>query len=232
MTPSAVVASSLARGARQFLAVIVGIQVLAVLVLAIVNGSIHDPITESVWEWPGVVWIRYPIGAFGGAMMASTLLPFLANGVTRRQYLRGAALFALYIAGIVVAVGIGGYAVERIIYAAGGWDTDLVSQAPVHLATVYLLLSAAYIVTGALIGAGYMRWSPARASWMITPFCVPAVAAELLLGTLWGGVAIPRDADRWLSLLISGPAVALLLAASAWLVFVLMRDVSIRPKKG
>lgn len=232
-TQSTTVARTLAHGARWFLFLIVGIQLLVLVVLVGINARMSDPIRDSVWEWPGVVWIRYPMIGAGAGLATATLVPFLANGVTRREYLRGAATYASAAVALISVIGLAAYVLERGFYELGDRDVELGSQSPLHLFATYALLLSAYVVTGALIASGYARWSPHRATWMLVPFLVPMAAAETLLGTWWSSVAVPDDAPPLqLSLAIGGPVVAAVVLVAALAVWFLLRDVAVRPKKG
>jgi len=228
-----VVARSLVHGGRWFLISVLGIQVLVIAVCIGINAIVSDPITDTVWEWPGVVWIRYPMIGAGAGLAGAMLVPYLVHGVTRREYLRGAAAYAAGIVAVACVVGVVAYVVERGVYAIGDHDVDITSSSPLHLLVTYALLLLAYIATGALIAAAYSRWSQARASWMITPFLLPMAAAEVLLGTWWAGIARgEEDRPLQLSLAIGGPLVVAVLALSAWVVWLLLRDVAVKPKKG
>ena len=232
-TRSATVARTLAYGARWFLFLILAIQLLVFAVLVVINANASDPIRDSVWEWPGVVWIRYPMIGAGAGLATATLVPFLANGVTRREYLRGAATYATAAVALISVIGLAAYLLERGFYELGDRDVELGSQSPLHLLATYVLLLSAYVVMGALIASGYARWSSHRATWMLVPFVLPMAAAETLLGTWWSSVAIPDDEPPLrVSLAIGGPVVAAVIVMAGAVVWLLMRDVAIRPKKG
>ena len=232
-TQSTTVARTLAHGARWFLFVIVAIQLLVFAVLVVVNAAASDPIRDTVWEWPGVVWIRYPMIGAGAGLATATLVPFLANGVTRREYLRGAAMYATAAVALLSVIGLVAYLLERAFYDLGDRDVELGSQSPLHLLATYALLLSSYVVMGALIASGYARWSPHRATWMLVPFLLPMAAAETLLGTWWSSVAIPEDEPPLrLSLAVGGPLVAAVVLLAGAVVWLLLRDVAVRPKKG
>jgi hypothetical protein len=232
-TQSTTVARTLAHGGRWFLFLIVAIQLLVFAVLVVINAAASDPIRDTVWEWPGVVWIRYPMIGAGAGLATATLVPFLANGVTRREYLRGAGMYATAAVALLSVIGLAAYLLERAFYDLGDRDVELGSQSPLHLFATYALLLSAYVVIGALIASGYARWSPHRATLMLVPFLLPMAAAETLLGTWWSSVAIPEDEPPLrLSLAVGGPAVAAVVLLAAAVVWLLLRDVAVRPKKG
>ena len=232
MSPSTVVARTMARNGRLFLSIVLTIQVLGVVLVAIGNGVLADHLTESVWEFPGVVWIRYPLFGVGAAFGATTLSMYVANGITRRDYLGGIAKYSAFVCVLVAIVGVIGYGLERGVYVVGGWDADLDSLSPARLFATYVLLYVAYLVNGTLIGASFARWKQRTAAWMITPLLFPLAAAEVLLGTWWGGLSNDAANDPWLPFGAAVPLTVLAIAAGAWLAFLLLRDVPIKPKKG
>lgn len=232
MNPSAAVATTMVRNGRLFLSIVLTVQVLGVVVVAIGNGVFADRVTEMVWEFPGVVWIRYPLFGVGAALGSSMLPIFVANGITRRDYLRGVVKYSAFVCALVGLVGVVGYGVERAVYEIGGWDADLESHSLARLLTTYVLLYVSYLVTGTLVGAAFGRWKQRSAAWLITPLLFPLVAAEVLLATWWGGLSNRDGAEAWLPFGAAVPLVVLAIALGAWLAYLLLRDVAIRPKKG
>lgn len=234
VSTSAVVASSLLRSARWFLWGILAIQVLVVIAVAIGNGIVSDDeITQAVWEFPGVVWIRYPLFGIGVAAGAATMTPFIANGVTRREYLAGTARYAGVVCAAVAVMGALGYWLERAVYVVADWEVDIADHSPIRLLVTYVLLYTSYIVSGAMVGAGFARWEPKPAAWMITPFLFPLVVSEVALSTWWGGLSNDdRPALEPLPFGFAVPVVVAVIAAGAWIAHRLLRDVAIRPKKG
>jgi hypothetical protein len=184
-----------------------------------------------VWQWPAVFWIRYPLTGVGAMLVTVSLPMFIANGVTRRQYLAGAVEFGVAVCTITAAMTVLGFLAERFVYFVSGADTDLVDQQPLRFGVVYLLLLCCYPVSGTLIGATLARFAPLVVPWLVTIFVAPIVAGEILLGTWWGGVEDGHLRD-WLSLWVSAPLVVALIAAASAGVYVLTRDVAIGPKKG
>ncbi|HYD10419.1 MAG TPA: hypothetical protein VEA78_09975 [Acidimicrobiales bacterium] len=233
MSTTMVVAEAHAARSRVFVGIVVGIQLVVAVVIAVGNGiaKAPDPVTQSVWELPGVLWIRYPlIGA--GAAISGMLVNHVVHGITRRQYLRGSAVYGVGICAFVAAVGVLGYAAERLVYGLGGWETDIVNQSVLQMFVTYVLLLGAYVVTGALFAAVYMRFSPYRATLLLLPLLVPMAATEALLATWWVGVALDADRPQPVPFAAGAPLTVVVLALASWALFLLLRDVAIKTKKG
>jgi hypothetical protein len=231
VTDPKVVAGLMLRGARWFVVWLLSLQLLAVVVAAVINGLVNDPITQSVWQWPALFWIRFPLVGVGAGAASGSLAVFVANGVTRRTYVAGVGLFGLAVCAITAGVSVLAYFVERAVYAIGGFDTNLVDQQPLHFGTVYLLLLACYLVSGVLIGAGFARLSALVAACLVVLFISPFLVGELLLGTWWGGIEKGQLHDV-VPLAAGAPIVVAVVCAAAIAAWLLLRDLAIRPKKG
>lgn len=234
MSDTTVIAGSLVRGGRWFLGGIIGIQLLVAMGIAVGNGIVKapDPVEDSVWEMPGVVWIRYPLLGLGAALVGTTLVPYLANGVTRRQYLAGAGLYGYGTCAAIALLGVVGLGVERVIYAIGGWEVDIDDVSVPLMFVSYVLLLVAYVLTGALLALSYARWRPSRASLALVPFVLPMIGAEVLLGTWWTGATVRESAPQLVDTAIGVPATAALLVVGSWVAFALLRDLPVKPNRG
>ena len=234
MSDPRVIAGSLARGGRWFLAGVIGIQVLVAMAVAVGNGMTRspDPVERSVWEMPGVVWIRYPLLGLGAALVGTTLVPYLANGVTRRQYVAGAGLYGYGTCAAIAVLGIVGLGIERVVYALGGWEVDIDDLSVPLMFVSYVLLLVAYVQTGALLALSYARWRPYRATLAMVPFVLPMIGAEVLLGTWWTGATVRESAPQLVDTAIGVPATAALLVAGSWVAFALLRDLAVKPNRG
>ena len=232
MSTSAEVTTQMARGGRVFLTIVALVQLLGAAGAALANGVLAEEITQPMWEFPGVVWIRYPLVGVGASLGTAAMAIYVAHGVTRRDFLAGAARYALFVCALLAALGVAAFGLERLVYELGGWNTEFEGYAPFTLFVTYLLLFGAYAVSGALIGAAYARWSTVRATWMITPLVLPIVVAEALLSTWWGGLTNRESIDPWVPLSVAAPVIAVTIAVGTWLAYVLLRDVAIKPKKG
>jgi len=188
-------------------------------------------------EIAGAGAVRYFPMAIG-IMLTPTMLPmYVAQGVTRRQFARVGVLVTLAFAALMALLMCVGYAIEALLYRLGGQTYELGLP---HLFdswndfalifTEYVILTAASVASGWLIGTMYyrMRWFWAT---LLIPVClVPAAAAELLLQTSWVGSGL-EDAG-WtrpplgMALPLSLLAVAVAMAAT----YVLTRNVTIKLK--
>jgi hypothetical protein len=225
------IAGPLLHGARWYTVWLTGMQLVVIAGAAVVNGIVNDPITMSVWQWPALIWIRYPLIAVGVMTLTVSLPIFLANGLTRRQFHAGSVAFGLSLITWLAGMSIVGFGLERLVYLVGGFDTELVDQRPLQLFIVYLVLLGCYLVTGYLMGGAIGRWSSRTAPWMITLFVLPMIAGELVLGTFWGGVENGQLRNP-IPLTVGVPLMIAVIIVSAYVGFLVMRDMAIKPQKG
>jgi hypothetical protein len=167
-----------------------------------------------------------------GIMLVSTSLrQFIANGVTRREFAAGAAVFAA-----VIAAGFG------VLVTLGHWVEGLVVGAIGERNAVYPLLRAgdllgefgrvapqalAWFVSGAVVAAGFYRFG-GWAGLLVLPFgLLPASAAEFLVAVDERGIV--QDLLPYLPALLISLTLTALAAAAFRL---LSRDVAIRRAPG
>jgi hypothetical protein len=173
--------------------------------------------------WPAVV---------GVLLVALQLRSFLANGVTRRHFLAGSAVFGLLVAvafALLVPIGHG------IEYALLSLDGPVAANYPAFSATVALAefghalpTELAYLVTGAAISAGYYRFGAWGGLFLMLPGLLPMAVAEGLFGLDDHGTVVTRLLPYGLALLAS-----LAITALVGLLFrQVMRDVPIRRATG
>jgi hypothetical protein len=224
------VSRELLRGARWYTVWLTGAQLVVITVAAVVNGAINDPVTISVWQWPALMWVRYPLIALGLAMTSGWLPVFLANGLIRRQFARGGLVFGGGIIVILAAMSLLGFVLERVVYAIGGFDVALDEEEIAVMGVVYVVLLGCYLATGLLIGGAVTRWSSRQAPWMITLFVIPMIAGEIVLGTFWGGVE-QGNLRNVIPLALGVPLMCGVVAVAAYVWFLIVRDVAIQPKK-
>lgn len=231
MSAGSVTMAVLSRSGRTFLAIALGIQVVGVLGAASINAAINDDIRTPLWEFPGVVWIRYPLLGVGAGAVTAMLAVFVSHGVTRRQFLTGAAGYAGIVCALMALVGALGFLLERGVYELTDAPIHLESQNVPRLFLIYVLLYGSYVISGSLIGAGFLRWKQRTAALMITPFVLPLTITESLFATWWGGLTNRNEVEPWLDLSVAAPIVVVVLAVSGWLAFVLLRDAPMKQKK-
>lgn len=188
-------------------------------------------------EIAGAGAIRYFPMAIG-IMLTPTMLPmYVAQGVTRRQFARVCVLVTLAFAALMALFMCVAYAVEALAYRWGGKTYEL--SLP-HLFdswdefelifTEYLVLTAASIAAGWLIGSVYYRLHWFWATLLIPVCLVPAAAAELFLTTSWIGSGLENAGwtrpPLGLALPLSLIAIAVAMAAT----YALTRNVTIKLK--
>lgn len=185
----------------------------------------------SLWVAIAGSMARYWSGIVGVMLISMNLRPFIAGGVTRREFTAGAAVFAL-----IIAAGFG------VVVTLGHWLEGLTAGALGERNPVYPLLSAggligefsrvapqaaAWFVSGAVITVGFYRFRPWLGMLVLLLGVVPALATDALVGIDEGGRT--RDLLPYLpGLLISLTLIAL--AATAFRL--LTRDVPIRRAAG
>ena len=169
----------------------------------------------------------------GVLLVATHLKLYVANGITRRDFLAGAGLFGGLTAVAYAAMVPIGHGVERLLWTAFG--TPPASYPEFSAAEAlrefghYLPGGLACLVSGAFIAAGFYRFNWLIGLLLIIPGALPLLASEGLLGLY---AAVEPPAPRVLPY-AGGLAVSLaltVLAAAA--IRVAMRDVTIRRTAG
>ncbi|PRX98720.1 hypothetical protein [Allonocardiopsis opalescens] len=192
----------------------------------------------SVWE-PIAVSLRYaPLVA--GILMAGVQLPLhVLHGVARGRFFTGAALAGLAVcAGVTVFVVLG-FAAEHLVYGAQGRPHVLDQPFPLSayqrpddypaIAAVTLAAFAAHYVSGWLIGLGYLRFGPLRATLFIAPAALPMVVTESSAASGWLGIGVNVALADGRPLLPGGLLTcAAVIAAGTAAVWLLNRDAPIR----
>ena len=183
-------------GAQALLAVWLWAVVVAIAVVLTVVLDRAGRVEASTWETldQGPRWFLFAMGIVG---VAGWFTAHVANGMTRRSFtvILGAttALTAVGYAAVTTL----GFVVERAVFAARGWSTDLRSE---HLftatdqlglvATENLVMLLVYGASGMLVGAVYHR---AGGWWgtLALPLTVgPVLLAEGLVGAGWLGTVL------------------------------------------
>lgn len=188
-------------------------------------------------EIAGAGAIRYFPMAIG-IMLTPTMLPmYVAQGVTRRQFARVCVLVTLALAALMALFMCVAYAVEALAYRLGG---ETYALGLPHLFdswnefglifTEYLVLTAASIAAGWLIGSVYYRLHWFWATLLIPVCLIPAAAAELLLQTSWIGAGLERADWTRPALGLAIPLAMLAVAVAAAVNYVLTRNVTIKLK--
>jgi hypothetical protein len=168
----------------------------------------------------------------GILLFATYLKLYVANGVTRHDFLLGSALFGgLTAVGFAVLLPIG-HGIEQLVWMLvgtppAGYPAFSAAEA-VREFGHYLPIELGFLVSGAFIGAAFYRFAWWAGLLLILPGIMPALAADALLG----GVGADPPAARGLpyaGALAVSLVVTVLMAA---MIGATMRDVTIRRTAG
>jgi hypothetical protein len=218
-----------------------GIFIAVVAAIFIVVGAataMFGDVEASVWQTAGAGAFKYfPLAI--AIMLTPVFLPiYVAQGVTRRQFAVGGALFIAAWAAILTMAVVAGYGVEAAVYRANGWphefDTPHLfeSWTQVHLVVAeYVMLIAAHMVAGWVIGTSYYVLGWFRATLLLPVTAAPALVVEALLATSWAGAGL-REFTTYTPPLV-GIAVsgAVVVIGAAWAVnYGLTRSLPIKLK--
>ncbi|GIM95188.1 hypothetical protein [Paractinoplanes toevensis] len=200
------------------------------LVTGVVVGG-NGEIGFSMWLVLAGSAAKYWLLVVGIMLVVMQLRVFLANGRTRHEFLAGAGVFGLIASATFAAVVVLGHALEGAVLDAIGGRGDgypvlsvgglLGEFGQVFPETI------AYLISGALISAGFYRWRPWIGLVVMIGGAVPAGVADSLLGIDEFGV-VPAH-------LPYAAALALSLAATALAALAFQRvigDVAIRRTAG
>jgi len=181
MSPSVTVARTLVRKYRAAALWVLPIMIVCDVLATIVVDRIGQ---VDFGFWFLIVYTaRYWCSVIGILLVVAFMRPYLANGVTRRDYTLGAGMFGL--TGAVyftVVLGVG-QVIERWAYDAAGFTPD--SYDALSLLDVVgrvLPLFLAYLVSGALIGAAYYRFGALLGTLLLVPVILPTVLTEWMIG--------------------------------------------------
>ncbi|MFF5080858.1 hypothetical protein ACFY36_27730 [Actinoplanes sp. NPDC000266] len=159
------------------------------------------------------------------------LKQFVANGITRREFLGGLALFGAGLTALFTALVVAGHAVESLLLGALGLRGETYPVFHVTGAVSefgHLLPGAmAYMVTGMLVTAGFYRWNPWIGVPLILPSVIPLAVADNLIRFDEFGETLHR--------LPYGPALTVTLTATVagfLAIYAVLRDTPIRRTSG
>jgi hypothetical protein len=185
----------------------------------------------SLWLTIANSAARYWLLVVGIILISMQFRQFVANGVTRREFLAGLAVFGPVLAvAFAVIVPLGHAAETGVLDLLGrrppGYPVCTFGVALVEFGRV-LPQSVAYFVSGTLIAAGFYRFRPWTGVALIIPGALPLVIGQGLLGFDDRGAA----ADLW-PYAAALAAAALIIVAGAAGIYAVMRDVAIRRTAG
>jgi hypothetical protein len=207
-----------------------------VTLLVVVANVVITRLTEvelSLWQLVAGQAAKYWLLVLGVLLIATHLKLYVANGITRREFLAGAGLFAILAVVVFAALVPIGRGVEWLLWNAFGVAPtgypDFTAGEALRDFGHYAPGAIGFVVTGALVAAGFYRYTWWAGLLLIIPFAMPLVVSEALLGLYTLGASpaprvFPFAAGLVLSLLASAAGVVVLR--------LLTRDVPIRPSAG
>lgn len=209
-----------------------GIGTLATVITTAVLARVAE-VEVSVWFLIAGQAMKWWLLILGTLLVGVHLRLYVANGVTRRDFLIGAGVFGGLSAVLFTLVVPIGHGVERLLWTAFGTPPD---SYPAFTAGTALreaghLLPGALgcLVSGALIAAGFYRYNWWIGLLLVVPGLLPLAVAEGLLG-LYAAAEMPAP-----RLLPFAGGFALSLAVTVLGALALrheMRDVTIRRTAG
>jgi hypothetical protein len=203
-----------------------------VLGVAVVTSRVTE-IDLSIWRLIVGEAVKYWLLVLGTLLVATHLKLYVANGVTRREFLAGAGAFGILTAVVYAALVPIGTGVEWLLRSAFGIASDgypdFTAGEALRDFGFYAPVAIGFLVTGALVAAGFYRYPWWAGLLLIIPFALPLVVSESLLGLYVAGDSpaprfVPLGVGVLLSLLVS--------AAGAAVLRLVTRDVPIRPSAG
>jgi hypothetical protein len=216
---------------------LVGLWFWGVITLVVIGASVvtarFSGIDLSVWELITGQAAKYWLLVLGLMLVPTHLKLFVANGVTRRDFLLGAGAFGLVTAVIFAALVPIGRGVESLVRTAFGVAADGYPDFSAGEALRdfghYAPGAVGWLITGALVAAGFYRYPWWVGLLLIIPFALPLAIPETLLGLY---AAVDTPAHRFVPF-GAGLALSLLAgAAGAVVLRQMIRDVAIRPSAG
>jgi hypothetical protein len=228
MSESTLVMTSLVRRYRPVALWFWGAAVLGIGIALWIVASVTD-VEFSLWGTIAGSAAKYWLGTVGVVLVSVHLKQFVSVGVTRHEFLDGAAWFALGAAVLFSVVLPVGHGVEQW---AVGLSQPLAAGYP-HVAMISEFLHTlpaelAYLVSGAAITAGYYRSGPLRGLLLMVPALLPVLVSEVLMGRDGHGQTVTRWLPLWPAIVLSLLVTALVAAMCHRLV----RDVAIRRAAG
>jgi hypothetical protein len=183
----------------------------------------------SLWLVMAGSAAKYWLGVVGATLVSLNLRQFVANGITRREFLAGGAIFGALATVLFTVVVVAGHGVEQLLL---GLDGPLPAGYPrmtpgsVLREVGQILPSAlAFLVAGAAATAGFYRFGAWGGLALLPIALLPVAASETLFGL---------DASLGFSVRFVPYAAAVLITLAVTALGVLLyqrelRDVTIRP---
>jgi hypothetical protein len=140
----------------------------------------------SMWLVLAGEGAKYWVLVVGIMLVVMQLRQFVTNGVTRREFLAGAAVFGLIVTAGFAAVVVLGHSLESLALGAVGGRGDgyptLSAGGILGEFGQVFPESLGYMVSGALIAAGFYRWRPWLGLIVMLGGAIPALVGDVLFG--------------------------------------------------
>ncbi|AGZ45581.1 hypothetical protein [Actinoplanes friuliensis] len=187
--------------------------------IMIVGVAIGSTVVNLVTEPKFSLWLvvvgasaKWWLGVVGVLLVSLHLRQFVANGITRRDFMTGMAVFGLagsLLTALIVPIG---HALEQLLLGIAGPlppDYPALSAGAAALEFGHVLpASLAFFVAGATATAGFYRYGAWGGLALVVPAVLPIGFAEVLLGVdQHGGFDsrfVPYAAAAALSLVVTG----------------------------
>jgi hypothetical protein len=189
---------------------------------------------SSVWLFVhGVSSVM--LGVFGIIMMPMFFSMYIANGMTRRNFIIGGAVFVVSLSLVIALLQTIGFGIEELAYGAAGikdvLDRPLVFDSASDGLRVFAICFTtyiAYMVSGWLCGTGYKAFGPVIGTVLIPVAAIPLLLNDFILSEDWGWSSAVNESVR--DVLPVGVACLIVLAVAAagiWVNYRVARDVAI-----
>ena len=194
-----------------FLSVIIVVMV-ALEVILTPLGDDGDLPADGLWTLVAGSAVKYWLLVIGIMLSVMNLRTFVANGITRRDFITGAALFGIVVAVELAFIVLLGHIAESVAMGTvAGSDRShgyvpLTAGAAIGEFGRNVPAVLAFGVSGWLIGAAYYRFNPFIGTALLAPALVPAGLTVWMLSV--GDIAPISDAP-----LPYWPALGIVLAA-------------------
>jgi len=185
MSPRLLVAAALIRRHRSVAVWFWATMILFIGIGMTVLDQVTDP-TFSLWLVVAGAAAKYWLGVIGVLLVSMHLREFVANGITRHDFLAGAAIVGVLVAVLFSLAVPLGHGAEQLLLSIGGplperYPTTSFSIALQEFGHV-LPAALAFLVTGAAAAAGFYRFGAWGGLALLPLALLPLAAAEALLG--------------------------------------------------
>ena len=136
----------------------------------------------SLWEG-ALMAPKIFLLVIGILLTPSSLGLFVTNGITRKHFIGGAAVFVLVTSAVFAFILTIGYPIEKLIYSMAFPEVDLGQPNLILTAVTSFLSFNLYFCVGWLIGTGYYRDNWKLGTIICLGAILPAIGTEIVLGT-------------------------------------------------